>query len=75
MKVRLGHPVVIFIHSVALLLIGVAIGAHWHQSYLTPIWIAISGALLVVINELISGFWWVSITAWWIHKHGRSGGK
>ena len=69
MTVRLGHPVLIFIHSVALLLIGVAIGMHWHQSRSAAIWIAVSGALLIVINEMITGFWWVSLTAWWIHKH------
>jgi len=74
MKVRLGHPVVIFFHSVALLLVGVAIGNHWHQSHSTAIWIAVSGAVLVVINEMISCFWWVSITAWWIGKNNRVGG-
>ena len=74
MKVRLGHPVVIFIHSVALLLIGCAIGMHWHQSHSAAIWIAVSGAVLVVINEMISCFWWVSLTAWWIGKNKRAGG-
>ncbi|MGA7109243.1 MAG: hypothetical protein WBY75_15960 [Terracidiphilus sp.] len=57
MTVRLGHPVEIFIHSVALLLIGCAIGMHWHHSHSTAIWIAVSGALLIVINEMISCFW------------------
>ena len=51
MKVQLGHPVVIFIHSLALLLIGCAIGMHWHQSRSAAIWIAVCGAVLVVINE------------------------
>jgi hypothetical protein len=74
MKVRLGHPVVIFIHSVALLLIGCAIGMHWHQSHSAAIWIAVSGAVLIVINEMISCFWWVSLTAWWIGKNKRAGG-
>jgi dTDP-4-dehydrorhamnose 3,5-epimerase-like enzyme len=75
MTVRLGHPVVIFIHSVALLLIGCAIGMHWHQSHSAAIWIAVSGAVLVVINEMISCFWWVSLTAWWIRRHRHSGGS
>jgi hypothetical protein len=75
MKVRLGHPVLIFIHSLALLLIGCAIGMHWHQSHSVAIWIAFSGAVLIVINEMISGFWWMSLTAWWIRKHRHSGGS
>lgn len=50
MTVRLGDPVLIFIHNIALLLIGVAVGMHWHQSHSAAVWIAISGALLLVIN-------------------------
>ena len=73
MTVRLGHPVLILIHSLALLLIGVAIGMHWHQSRSAAIWIALCGALLTVINEMISCFWWVSITAWWIGKNKHAG--
>lgn len=75
MTVRLGHPVVIFIHSLALLLIGVAIGMHWHHSHSTAVLIAFGGAVLIVINEMVSGFWWVVLTSWWIHKHLHSGGK
>jgi hypothetical protein len=75
MKVQLGHPVVIFVHSLALLLIGCAIGSHWHTSRTAAILIAVSGAALVVINEMISGFFWVSITTLWIHKIKRAGGR
>jgi hypothetical protein len=75
MTLRLGHPVVIFIHSLALLLIGVAIGMHWHQSQSTAIWIALCGALLTVINEMISGFFWFSVTALWIRKNKRAEGE
>jgi hypothetical protein len=74
MTVRLGHPVIIFIHSLALLLIGVAIGMHWHQSRSSAIWIAVSGALLIVINEMITGFVIFFCTARWIHKQRHSGG-
>jgi len=73
-KVQLGHPVLIFIYSLALLLIGCAIGMHWHQSRSTAIWIAISGAVLTVIYESISGFIWCRFTAAWIRKNRRSGG-
>jgi hypothetical protein len=74
MTVQPGHPVLILLHSLALLLIGVAIGMHWHRSRSAAIWIAVSGAVLVVINEMVSGFWWVSLTARWIRKHQHSGG-
>lgn len=74
MKVRLGHPVVIFIHSAALLLLGSAIGMHWHQSRTTAIWIAVSGAVLIVINETISAFILFYFTALWIRKSKHAGG-
>ena len=74
MNVQLGHPVLIFIYSVALLLLGVAIGMHWHQSRSVAIWMAISGAVLMVIYESISGFIWCCFTASWIYKTRRSGG-
>jgi hypothetical protein len=74
MTVRLGHPVVIFIHSVALLLLGCAIGMHWHQSRSTAIWIAVSGAVLIVINEMISALILFYFTALWIRKNKHAGG-
>jgi hypothetical protein len=75
MKVQLGHPLLIFAHSLGLLLIGCAIGMHWHRSHSVAIWIAVSGAVLIVINEMISGIWWVFLTTWWIQKnrHSESG--
>jgi hypothetical protein len=75
MKVRLGHPVVIFIHSLGMLLVGVVIGMHWHQSRSAAICIAISGAVLIVINEMITAFFWISLTAWWIGKNKHAGGS
>ena len=75
MKVQLGHPLLIFIHSLALLLIGCAIGMHWHRSHSIAIWIAFSGAVLIVINEMISGFIWVILITTWIHKCQHSGGR
>jgi hypothetical protein len=75
MKIQLGHPVVIFIHSFALLLVGCAIGTHWHPSRTAAISIAVFGAALLVINEMISGFFWVSITTLWIRKIKRAGGR
>lgn len=74
MKIQLGHPVLIFIHSVSLLMIGCAIGMHWHQSRSAAFWIAISGAVLTVIYESISGFIWCCFTASLIYKNRRSGG-
>lgn len=74
LKVQLGHPVLIFIYSLALLLIGCAIGMHWHQSRTAAIWIAISGAVLMVVYEATSGFIWCSFMAALIHRNKRSGG-
>ncbi len=73
-RVQLRHPVLVFIVSFSLLLIGCSVGIHWHPSKTAAAFIAISGALLGVIHEVCYGFLWISLTAWWIGTRRRSNG-
>ena len=50
-RISLGHPVLIFVYSMALLLIGCAIGMHWYQSRASAIWIAVAAADVEVDNH------------------------
>ena len=50
-RISLGNPVLIFVYSVALLLIGCAIGMHWYQSRASAIWIAVAAADVEVDNH------------------------
>jgi hypothetical protein len=74
LRFQLGHPLLIFIWSLSMFLIGCAIGTHWHPSLTVALWIAISGAALAVIHDLCQAFMLCALTAWWIgvHNAGRS---
>jgi len=65
-RVSLHHPVFVFIWGFSLLLVGCFIGIHWHPSQTATLSIAASGAFLMVIHEVSYGFFWISLTAWWI---------
>ena len=68
MKMRLGHPVLILLYSLALLLLGSAIGMHWHNSLWSAFKVALLGAMLMMIHDWMTAavmFW---ITAQWLRK-------
>jgi hypothetical protein len=67
-RVQLANPVLIFIWSLSMLLIGCAIGMHWSGARGTAIWIAVCGALLMVIHDFAEGLIWIGIAAAWIQK-------
>ena len=54
-RISLGHPVLIFVYSMALLLIGCAIGMHWYQSRASAIWIAVAATALMVMHDMLTG--------------------
>jgi hypothetical protein len=63
MKVQLANPVLIFVYSLSMLLIGSAIGMHWSNSHSTANWVAMCGALLMVIHDLTEGLIWFGLAA------------
>lgn len=66
--VRLGHPAFIFLWSLWMLLLGCAIGMHWHQSRTVAVSISTACAVLIVVHEIIDGWIWCTLTAWWIGR-------
>lgn len=73
MHVRLGNPFLIFVYSVAILLLGCAIGLHWKATPAMALCLAVIGALLMVIHDLVTGILWFSVTAKMLGKtQGRS---
>ena len=67
--VRLGHPVFIFFWSIWMLLLGFFLGVYLHPSHRAAVGISIICAAMIVIHEMVDGFIWCTLTAWWI---GRS---
>jgi hypothetical protein len=63
MKVQLANPVLVFVYSLFNLLFGCAIGMHWYKNPGSAVWVAICGALLMVIHDLAEGFIWFGVTA------------
>lgn len=74
LRFQVGNPLLIFIWSLSMLLIGGTIGAHWHSSRTVAFFIAVSGAVLAAIHDLCQAFFVCALTAWWIGtRHaGRS---
>jgi len=64
----LGNPFLIFLYSLAILVLGCAIGIHWKAASGTAFCLAVLGALLMVIHDLAMGvlwFWVVSRRRFW----------
>jgi hypothetical protein len=63
MQASLGNPILIFIYTFAVLLLGCAIGAHWHRISGTAFCLVLAGAALMVIHDMATGVLWFWITA------------
>lgn len=66
--VRLGHPVFIFFWSLWMVLLGLFLGIHLHPSHEAAVGISIACAAMIAIHELIDGWVWCVLTAWWIGR-------
>ena len=51
---QLGNPFLIAIYSLALLLIGAAIGAKWGHNPHVALWLVVLGAALMVAHDMLS---------------------
>jgi hypothetical protein len=64
-EIRLGNPFLIFICSLALLALGVAIGMRWHSQSVTAFSMALLGAALMVLHDVCSALIWMALGAKW----------
>ena len=60
-KMRLGDPLLIFVYSLSLLLLGCAVGIHWHATPATAIGLTFAGASLMVLHDTLTSLIWFSI--------------
>jgi len=76
-QVTFGNPILIFVHSLALLLMGDAIGILWRTEPVTAFSIALLGASFMVVHDTFMTAIWCWIVARWMravscHKTERS---
>lgn len=71
MHMKLGNPLLIGIYSLALLLIGAAIGARWGHSPHTAVWMAVLGAALMVAHDMLTGAIFFLVSAAWALRSSR----
>lgn len=72
-RISLGHPILIFIYSLALLLTGCAIGMHWNQSRASAMWITVAAASLMVVHDTFTGLIFASLTFRRFQREQRAG--
>lgn len=73
MEMRSGNLLLVFIYSLSLLLVGCAIGIHWRGSPSTALCLAILGAALFVLHELVTLLCWFWATAAWTRIVAKNG--
>lgn len=73
LEARSPNLLLVFLYSLFLLLIGCAIGIHWSASPATASCLAILGASVFVLHELVTVLFWFGVTAFWIRMRGKSG--
>lgn len=70
-SVTLANPFLIFLWSLAILLLGCAIGLHWKGTPGTALCVAAIGAVLMVIHDMAMGVLWFVVTAKMVGKVQR----
>jgi hypothetical protein len=61
--VTLSNPVLVFVYSLSLLLLGGAIGIKWHSEPVAVFSIALLGAALMVVHDTFSALLWLWVGA------------
>jgi hypothetical protein len=72
MHLTLGNPLLIFIYSLSLLLLGCAIGIYWHSAPSIAVGLTIAGASLMVLHDTLTSVIWFWIAAKWSQQTARA---
>ncbi len=62
-KMQLNNPVITLLGSFGIFVIGIVIGVHWRPPASTVVWMATTGALLVVLHDLLYALIWTAFTS------------
>ena len=65
MKVRFGHPVLIFIYTLSVFLMGDSVGILWRKEPVTAFSIALLSASFMVVHDTFMTLLWAWATARW----------
>lgn len=68
MEMQLANPILIFIYSLSLLLLGCTVGIFWHTAPSVAAGLAIAGASLMVLHDTLTSLIWFLIAAEWSRR-------
>lgn len=66
LKVRFGHPILIFIHTLSVFLMGDAVGIFWRKEPVTVFSLALLSAALMVVHDTFMTLIWAWAAARWV---------
>lgn len=72
-NVTLNNPLITTLGAFGIFLIGLVIGAHWRPPVSTVFRMAATGALVVVLHDLLYALVWAAITRECIRRSRRGG--
>lgn len=65
LKVRFGHPVLIFIYTLSVFLMGDAVGILWRKEPVSAFSIALLSASFMVVHDTFMTLLWAWVAARW----------
>jgi uncharacterized membrane protein YhhN len=71
MEMQLANPLLVFIYSLSLLVLGCAVGIYWHATPSIAVGLAIAGASLMVLHDTLTSLIWFWIAAKWSQYTAR----
>ena len=66
MRATLGHPILVFLYSTALILIGCGVGRYWINR--SAFWLSIIGGLLMLAHDVFTGIMMFFLAARWVRS-------
>jgi hypothetical protein len=72
-KMQLNNPLITLLGAFGIFVIGIVIGIHWHPPASTVVWMAATGALLVVLHDLLYALIWMAFTNACMHLSRHRG--
>ena len=62
-RMQLNNPLITLLGAFGVLLFGIVIGVHWQPPASTVVWMAATGALLIVLHDLLYALVWTAFTS------------
>lgn len=62
-KMQLHNPLITLLGAFGIFVLGISVGVHWRPPTSTLVWMAATGALLVVLHDLLYALVWTAFTS------------